>query len=152
MYKHLLVPLDGSTFAEAALTAALEIADKFESRITLIRILHTEENVLIDNPILQNAEVWAGIRQLETEEAQSYLNEKFIRLDEQNYDVATCFVEAGSAAEAIIEQAAELECDLIIMSTHGRSGLGRFVYGSVASKLIRHATQPIMLIRPQPEA
>lgn len=149
MYNHLLIPLDGSQFAEKALTAALEIADKFGSRLTLLRVLHTDENIVIDNPFLQSAELWAGIRQFEIEEAQSYLDEQFHRLDQLNYDVETCFVEAGSAADGIIEQASERGCDLIVISTHGRSGLSRFVLGSVANKVMRHTDIPILLIRPQ---
>lgn len=149
MYKHLLIPLDGSKFAEEALTAALEIADKFGSRLTLLRVLHTNENIFIDNPLLQNAELWAGVRQFEIEEAHSYLNELFNRLDQLNYDVETCFIETGSAADGIIEQAAERGCDLIVISTHGRSGLSRFVLGSVANRVMYHTNVPILLIRPK---
>jgi nucleotide-binding universal stress UspA family protein len=58
-------------------------------------------------------------------------------------------VRKGRPAEQIIEYASEKSFNLIVMSTHGRSGLGRWVFGSVASKVLHEASSPILLIRPQ---
>ena len=140
MFRSLLVPLDGSTFAEQALSAAGAIAMRSGAAVRLVRA-----HVPIGYGDLALVERW----------------EKEHRRDEREYlaRTATSFadrfgVETNSAlledpvAPAICHCAQEKEAALIVMSTHGRTGVSRAWLGSVADAVARHVTIPVLLIRP----
>ena len=145
---HMLVPLDGSELSEKALTAAYTLAGMSNAEITLIRVLRpVEEIIKIDE---QHAIYVDQQIDFKTRRANKYL--KTIRqLAAQKSLKINMVVEMGDAAEAIINFARNNPIDLIVMSTHGRSGLKRWVYGSVAGKMLRGAYHPILLIRSYPE-
>ncbi len=146
MFKHLLVPLDGSRLAEAALPVACELASKFESEITLLRV--------ISSPVLY-AEIdghtygraIANLRNQERDEANSYLNSQKGSLRQQGYVVHTRTLEDLSPSAAILSVADGDDIDGIVMSTHGRGGVSRWVNGSVADKVLRQCDVPILLVR-----
>ena len=82
----------------------------------------------------------------ESANARQYLQMTAERLRETGIRVDYA-IEVGDAATAIVEYAREQSVDLIVMSTHGRSGLGRWVYGSVADRVLRSSAQPVLLVR-----
>jgi nucleotide-binding universal stress UspA family protein len=145
MYSHLLVPLDGSRFAESALTHALEFAQKFGSKITLVRAIDPPHTIAAD--VGDTADMIIKMRELTKKEAESYLQSQSGSLRQQGYDVETEILMGTSTPQAILMAADDQNVDLIVMCTHGRSGLGRFVFGSVAEKVVRHAKVPVLLIR-----
>lgn len=151
MFSHLLVPLDGSSFAEAALKAAAELADKYHSRLLLVTIANAPHaaSTLADeahDPLL------GYIRHRIFEEATTYLGEKVAALQQQGYRVDSRLVEGSDTAEMILELARRNLVDTIVMSTHGRSGVSRWVFGSVAEKVLRGAEVPVLLLRPDAQA
>jgi nucleotide-binding universal stress UspA family protein len=86
------------------------------------------------------------ILEAEREEAVSYLASVAARLKQHNLNVSTEHFD-GPPAEEIVERARALGISLILMTTHGRSGLGRMVFGSVADSVLRHAPCPVLLVR-----
>lgn len=145
MYSHLLVPLDGSHFAESALPYALELAGKFDSKVTLVRSIDPPAIVAAD--VGDTAEMLLKMRELAQEEAKAYLTTKAGELRQEGYIVDVEMLIGTSPAQAILTAADDKDADLIVMCTHGRSGLGRFVFGSVAEKVVRHSNVPVLLIR-----
>jgi nucleotide-binding universal stress UspA family protein len=144
MFKHLLVPLDGSELAEIALPMAKVLALRFESEITLLRAIHLP-------PYIGNGfdftEVYANLSQNMQEEATAYLEAKLKGLLAAGFKANSHIVVGEPAADAILLAADELAVDTIVMSTHGRSGVMRWVFGSVADKVLQQANIPILLAR-----
>lgn len=138
MYSTIVVPLDNSELAEQALAHAVEIARRFEAHVELLTVVPSSLEATIESGAA--GEAWDP----RTLAAQEYLEAVSGRLAAEGISVSTT-VRRGDVAEEIIEHADH--CDLIVMSTHGRSGLGRWVYGSIADRTLRHAGVPILLVR-----
>ncbi len=140
MFKHLLVPLDGSNLAEAALPYASLLAVALDAQVTLVHII--EENA--------PAEIH-GERHLRTEdEACQYLDETKKLYFSENVEV-TCHVhteKTRNVARGIIEHVNELQPDMIVMSTHGKGGLRKMMAGNIAQQIIGHSHVPLFLVRP----
>jgi nucleotide-binding universal stress UspA family protein len=134
----ILVPLDGSALAESAVAKALEVAGGRAATLLLLRAAdaHTLPGV---DPTEAQVEV--------VREAEEYLAAVAARLEEQGIKSVETSVWYGPAAAAIVEASRLRKADLIVMSTHGRSGLGRLILGSVAESVLRGTTTPILLLR-----
>ena len=146
MFKHILVPLDGSYLAEAAIPAALELATRFNSKISLLRVTRTPYIASgLDGSAY--AELIVTLRQQEFDEADTYLQMMQKNLRQHNLVVDTFVREGDPVAELILEITEEEEVDTIVMSTHGRGGISRWVFGSVADRVLRQANIPVVLIR-----
>ncbi len=135
----ILIPLDGSKLAEQALTKALEAAQGAgEPTLFLLRAAE--------------ASAWLGTDATEEQvrvvgEAQEYLAAVAAYLARQGFHKVKTAVWYGSPASAIVEAARVEKADLIVMTTHGRSGLGRLILGSVAEAVVRGTSTPILLLR-----
>lgn len=134
-----LVPLDGSTLAETALPRAVEFV-KANPGATLLLLRAAEASAL------------PGIDAIEAQidavrEAETYLAAVESRLASEGVKNVTTSVWYGRPAPAIVEAAHIGRVDLIVMTTHGRSGMGRFFLGSVAESVLRGTTAPILLLR-----
>lgn len=149
-FKRILVPLDGSPLAERALPAALALAQKFGSQIILLRVL----DIPVPTPPTSHPEVTIGwvreARQQARQEAQSYLEAVQGELDRQAAKTRILLRDTAPA-EDILDVAGAEDIDLIIMSSHGRGGLARWTFGSIAEKVARHSPCPVLLIRQKPE-
>ncbi len=143
MYKRILLPLDGSKLAEAALPHAARLAQQFDSELVLLRVVVSPYAIVAPDLVLAGTD--PDLRELSTHAAQ-YLEGVAGQLRAQGLRVRTEVCE-GPVAEAILEHAAQLGVDLIVMSTHGRGGVLRWVYGSVAERVLQGSTCPILLIR-----
>lgn len=139
--KKIIVPLDGSVLAETAIPHAKELARRFEADLILVWVLHPMV-VMSDF----GGHSYEQLISLEEQEARSYLTAKEIELRKLGLSVQSKIME-GQAAQAIIDLTCQEQADLIVMSTHGRSGLGRWVHGSVATKVLQQAPCPIFLVR-----
>jgi nucleotide-binding universal stress UspA family protein len=149
-YKNILVPLDGSSLAERALPVARALAQKFDSQIILLRVL----DIPSPTPPTSHPEVTIGwvreAREYALQEAQSYLQAVQSELDRQG--VATqILLRDTSPAEDILDAVRTEGIDLIVMSSHGRGGLARWTFGSVAERVARHSLCPVLLVRAKPE-
>ncbi len=147
MFKHIVVPLDGSGFAEAALPYALEIAAQFDSDITLLRVVmppRIGEGAL--SP--ESANYVINMRDDLYKEAIDYLQQQKGSLRQQNFRVHYQVVESDDIAAEIISAVRGADADTIVMCTHGRGGLSRWLFGSVATRLLQSANVPVLVIRP----
>lgn len=151
MFNHLLVPLDGSHLAEAALPPALELASKFNSKISLIWVIQPPHLIMTAANGSVYAQLLAEMRQQSEQDAHAYLKAHQGSLRQQGYEVHTQVTEGENIADALLQVAENLKVDAIVMSTHGRGGLSRWVFGSVADKVLRYAGVPVLLIRAREE-
>ncbi len=148
MFKHIVVPLDGSGFAEAALPYAMEMAAQFDSDITLLRVVmppRVGEGAL--SP--ESANYVIRMRDDLYKEAIDYLQQQKGSLRQQNYRAHYQVVESEDIAAEIISAARGADADTIVMCTHGRGGLSRFLFGSVATRVLQSADVPVLVIRPK---
>jgi nucleotide-binding universal stress UspA family protein len=138
-FSKILVPLDGSLLAEAALPKAVELIGKSaDAALVLVRAAEATTVPGVD-PIDAQVSV--------VREAEDYLEAVATRLRGLGVPRVRTSVWYGAAAPSILEAAQRTKPDLIMMSTHGRSGLGRLVLGSVAESVLRDARTPVFLIR-----
>ena len=133
-----LVPLDGSTLAEMALPQALALLRDSPSA-TLILLRAAEATTL---PGVDPTEAQVAV----VREAEEYLDGVATRLRGEGLSRVTTSAWYSSAAQAIVEVARTRRVDLIVMSTHGRSGLRRVVRGSVAESVLRGTRTPVLLV------
>jgi nucleotide-binding universal stress UspA family protein len=145
MYNTILVPLDGSKRAEKILTHVEELALNTSSKIIFLQavrlpiIIDYEE----DETVLYRKELEEHIKQ--TKSYLSALKEKFRN---KGIEVKTCVMN-GSVVKAIIDCAEREDADLIAMTSHGRTGLARTFYGSVAAGVLHQIDRPLKIIRSQ---
>jgi nucleotide-binding universal stress UspA family protein len=140
MFKHILIPLDGSKMAEAALPAAAFLADKFASRVTLIHVV--ERNA--------PREVHGQTHLKNAQEAASYLREVSLRAFAAGIPV-DCHVhetEVDNVAGSIVAHADELKHDLVIMCSHGRGKSLHLFMGSIAQRVIGLGSLPVLITHP----
>ena len=140
MYKRILVPLDQSDLAEQALPHAVAIAQAMHARVTLVGVVD-----VLDREAAHEAGVtlhWEA----QIEALGAYLQALCQRLGDEN---VLCHGEVlkGDVAGEIMRFAEEEHCDLIVMATHGRSGLAKWVHGSLADQLVAQSPAPILLVR-----
>jgi nucleotide-binding universal stress UspA family protein len=137
MYKTILVPLDGSTLAENILTEVEELAVLLNAKLYLIYVSRAHVIPGVDPT---NAQVRV------VKEAQIYLESLKEKLSAKTIDIKL-HTPYGNPADKILEVSKRDDIDLIAMSTHGRSGIGRWLLGSVAEKVVRHSDIPVLLLR-----
>ena len=142
MFKKILVPLDGSSFAEEALPHARELAECGGAEIVLVRV---------DEPYEPPPGIFVpatAIPEVVRLSAGEYLEQLVSRLRLAGIKVESAVLD-GKVADAILKYAREEGVDLIVMSTHGRTGISRLLMGSVAEQIVHGARCPVLLIRPQ---
>jgi nucleotide-binding universal stress UspA family protein len=147
MYGKILVPLDGSRTAEKVLPYARYLSGKFKVPIELLAVIDIAEiasHIASEKARFLDTIIEDGVRH-----STSYL--RGVATTFSDIDVS-CSVEKGNAGDAIIERAASDKSMLITMATHGRSGLNRFLLGSVAEKVLRGTANPLLLIRATDDA
>ncbi len=161
MAERILVPLDGSSLGEAA----LEYLNTFiantcpEKKVTVI-LFH-----VVFSPSQHLGEYYdvdaygagslystpGGTEPLDKlmKNAQLYLARAAKKISSRYAEVKTEVAEGNDPAVEIIKKEVELECDLVVMSTHGRSGLSRWAFGSVTDKVLRGGSAPVLMVRAQ---
>jgi nucleotide-binding universal stress UspA family protein len=146
--KRILVPLDGSELSEQILESALELGGLTQTEYILMRVV--EPFIIVGYPPLaQSSRIDVKLTQAQVAEAQHYVDRIAERLRAAGHRTQARALLAEQVAVAIIDEARRQEADLIAMTTHGRSGLARLLLGSVADKVLRGATVPLLLARPR---
>lgn len=152
MYKKILVPLDGSKLAEGVVPHVQDLARRYGSEVILMQVVPPLSKLVMETEAVAMGEARAGpeaataVAKAERESAHAYLEGVAKRLRAEGIQVRAEIL-TGEAGDAVVTHAHSELVDLIAMSTHGRSGLGRLVYGSVADHVLRHAGAPVLLIR-----
>lgn len=150
MYRHILVPLDGSALAEQVLPHVRNLAaHEGTTKITLLRAVPPIFTSSVDYSGMLAASTADEQESLESE-ARAYLERIAAPFRSEGY---TVHVEVSTmpAAEAILDYAESQRADLIAIATHGRSGISRWVFGSVTQKVIQAAPVPVLVIRSREE-
>ena len=146
MYKRILVPLDGSDLSERALQPAFDLATQFQAQVILLRVIAMDDTTAA---VAGSGPQFLNLRDMREErdraESEDYLKGILAQCAANEVPVVTR-VAFGAAPEMIVQTADQTQAELIVMSTHGRSGLNRFLYGSVAEAVLRGTQLPLLLI------
>ena len=139
MYQQILVPTDGSPAAESAVEQAVSLAKQYDATIHALYIVDTSAYSTLE----AGAEVIINALEEEGEQAVAEIE---AAATEAGVDVKTT-VSAGTAYRSILEYAGNNGIDLIVMGTHGRRGLDRYLLGSVTERVVRTAKMPVLTVR-----
>jgi nucleotide-binding universal stress UspA family protein len=149
MSRQILVPVDGSTFAEQALPFAVHAARRDGAELVLALVHSRYAPAAMDPALRQMMDDWEDA---EAEREAAYLRELAARVSERHGVAATPRLLNGDVVSAIGHEVRNREARLVVMTTHGRAGLERAWLGSVADALLRELEVPVLVIRPEPEA
>lgn len=148
MYTHIMVPLDGSELAECVLPQVVSIATGCGvPKVSLVRAVPP---LKIYSSEFEGTIAIAEMQKIEDQSiasARQYLEKKAqeLRKDGINPQISVMF---GNVLDALTDFAEKNKVDLIVIATHGRSGISRFVWGSVADRILRTAKVPVLMVRP----
>jgi len=149
MYKHILVPTDGSELSDKAVEAAIKLAKLAGARITAF---HAVEPYPLQGAYAAEA---SGVAELQPEVfaerseeyAKRVLDTVASAAAAAKVECATGYATSRSISQAIVEKARRDNCDLIVMASHGRRGLEGFLLGSETQKVLTHSTIPVLVYR-----
>ncbi len=151
MYSKVLVPLDGLELAECILDHVRTIVTGCQvSEVVLLTVVEVYEKGLPSTTWggVISAEQGAELAAESIAKAKNYLTQVANRLKEEGMFVQPVVIQ-GKVAEGILDYAVKNQVDLIMMSTHGRSGPSRWALGSVADRVIRHSLIPVLIVSPK---
>lgn len=153
LYKKILLTHDGSKLATTAIPHALAVAVAFRSEAILLHVVESVEQAMlrlqVDGRIPVSDTVTDSVIESVTwdkKKATQQLNKIKDEFEAQGINEVKVLVEEGFANSVIVQVAKKQKCDLIVISTHGRSGLGRVLLGSVADHVVRHVKCPVLLV------
>ena len=170
MIRTIIVPLDGSEFSERALPVSLELATAFKALLVLVCVAGSESAIplqLTEEDQKEISEQYAdmgeedmvlstGPRKVEraqeqiraVDEAEEYLASVAAKLSDTGVQIEVA-APYGPAVEGILSEIDLRSADLVVMCTHGRSGLNRLISGSVASAVLAHSPVPVLMVPPR---
>ncbi len=149
MYKHILIATDGSELSEKGLDHGLALARALDAAVTVVTVTANE----FLSPYAMAGEVADGINPLETyrkateAEASEILRSASDKARSVGVGITTRHIAERPPAEGIIEAATEHNCDLIVMSSHGRRGVTRLLLGSQTAEVVATTTIPVLVVR-----
>lgn len=147
MYTKILVPLDGSELAECVLPQVEAITTGCQvSTVVFARVAEPLEIPDGESKMALPEEQWRQIEADRTLDAQKYLEQLVERLDFKGAQLEAKVL-SGKAADTLADYADGNDFDLIVIATHGRSGVSRWVWGSVAERILRSACVPVLMVR-----
>jgi nucleotide-binding universal stress UspA family protein len=148
MYRNILVPLDGSELAECSLQHAKAIAKGCNAaELTVFRAVEPLSAQSVAILIETGDDALEKVQYENEKDAQDYISKIESRLKEEGFPSRGVVAE-GRPSDEILEYSQKNNVDLIVMSTHGRSGISRFFFGSEAEKVSRHSPIPVLLVSP----
>lgn len=144
MFKHILVPVDGSSAAQLAVEKAMGLARAFSSRVTVMFVIdpYPFTGVGTDFAYGQDAYLSAA-----TAEANAAIQTARSALEAAGVSVDTSVVESHTAWRGVVQAAESGQADLIVMGSHGRSGLEKLLLGSVTQAVLSHTLLPVLVVR-----
>ena len=146
MYKKILVPLDGSKRAEAILPHVKNLALRFKAKVIFFIVI--EPGHFIEHDEITYATTYEERLDHQIKETESYLVSILEQFREEGIKVQT-LIGDGPVVKAILDAAESESADLLAMASHGRSGLSRTFYGSIAAGVLQRIDRPLLLIRSQ---
>lgn len=137
--SNILVPLDGSDLAEGALEVAIDIAKPAGGMVTLFVAAEPEAAQALF-AFADSEEITRAMA------ADAYLDQVAARLGDSGVEAVKTSSDGSNVAAEIVDRAAAEDVSMIVMTSHGRSGIGRWLLGSVADKVARSATVPVVIV------
>jgi nucleotide-binding universal stress UspA family protein len=148
MYKKILVPLDGSEFSECSLEHVKAIASGCRvPQTVLLRVVEPLSAETVSALAMAGGDLMRRAELESQAEAKDYMKKTKASLANDGLAVETAIVD-GRAAEEILDYAKNNKVDLIVMTTHGKTGISRWFFGSVAEKVLQHSAVPVLMISP----
>lgn len=144
MFKHLLLPADGSDNTHRAIEKALALAQAFNSRVTAIYVVDPFAFTGVGADFSYGQAEYLSAA---ADEAKAALQQARDAFTAAGISVDTALVEAHSIHKGILAKAREVGADLIVMGSHGKSGLEKWVLGSVTAQVLSHAHLPVLVVR-----
>lgn len=144
MFKHILVPVDGSKTADLAVGKAIGLAKAFGSRVTVIYVIDPYPFTGVGSDFAYGQAEYLSAATSEANAAVKAAKEAFAGA---SVTVAASVVESHTAWRGIVDAADSLQADLIVIGSHGRSGLEKLVLGSVAQAVLSHTKLPVLVVR-----
>jgi nucleotide-binding universal stress UspA family protein len=149
MFKHILLPVDGSPTSLQPLEKAVAIAQAFKSQVTVIYVIDPYAFTGVGTDFAYGQAEYLGAATAEANKALKFSRDQFAAA---GIEVTTEVVEGHAVYKGILETATSSGADLIVMGSHGRKGLEKLVLGSVASQVLSHAHLPVLIVRDFHEA
>jgi len=138
MYDEILFPTDGSEGADAALTHAMELADTYDATVHVLSV--------VDSSYLGSSAAEATTFEALREAGEQAAAETIDRIEDRDIEAVPA-IEEGQPYATILDYAEDADIDVIVMGTHGRRGLDRFLLGSVTEKVVRASEVPVVTVR-----
>ena len=158
-FKKILCPVDLSGFSLEALKLAVKVVEASEGTLDVLHVIHNPFDEIYMTPITQAdpalIEMYANEPQRRakilraTEEHSEVLLKQFCHDVVQHYGKVRYHIRKGDPFEAILDATEDLLTDLVVLATHGRTGVKRLVIGNVAEKIVRHAPCPVLTVKPK---
>lgn len=142
MYETILLPTDGSDAGEGAVENAFDLARQYGATVHVIHVVE---------PFYTLNEGLTGMYDVLEREGQQVLDDLAARAEEAGIDAVT-ELRMGTPHEEILDYAEEHDADVVVMGTHGRTGLDRYLVGSVAERVVRLCDAPVLTVHPPAEA
>ncbi|MFA6445593.1 MAG: universal stress protein [Sterolibacterium sp.] len=147
MFKHILVPTDGSGFSNKAVSTGARLAKSLGAKLLLLHVRSPIESPHhVEGGALSNLGGKVMMQEIEDEE-RKLLDAALEIAATDGASAETAFVAGYSTYDAIIRIAGEQGCDLIVMASHGRSGISGLILGSETQKVLTHTTIPVLVVR-----
>jgi nucleotide-binding universal stress UspA family protein len=148
MYKHILIAIDGSDLAARALEHGLALASQHKAKVTVVTVTELWSAADIAHEIRQGrADAIGRFEEIAAAGASKILDDAGTRARSHNLTCNLVHVKDQHPAEGIVATANETGCDLIVMASHGRRGISRFMLGSIAYEVLSHCKVPALIVR-----
>jgi nucleotide-binding universal stress UspA family protein len=144
MFKHLLVPIDGSATSQLAVEKAIGLARAFDSAVSVLFVIDPYPFSGVGADFSYGQMQYLGAAKAEANDALAAARQAF---ETAGVRVNTALVESHAVWRGIVEAAEAGGADLIVMGSHGRSGIEKLVLGSVAQRVLAHAHLPVLVVR-----
>jgi len=145
MFKHILLPTDGSELSEKAIHEGIRLAKRLDAKVTGVCIIPEQHPFFYETEI--PAEALAQIAKQSKEAAETYLSVIQKKAEEAGVACEVVFKVTDYIYETIIRVAEQKGCDLIMMASHGRRGVQAFIIGSETQKVLTHSKIPVLVYR-----
>ena len=146
MFKHILIPVDGSEFSDRAMDAGVRFAKSINARITGFIAEPNYIQPSYSELMTRQAESVEAYENRTRQHAEAALNRLGSRAHAEGVEFAVSSAQSSVPSEAIIAAAEEKGCDLILMASHGRHGLDKLIHGSVTSDVMTHTRIPVLVV------
>ncbi|MDO9165462.1 MAG: universal stress protein [Rhodoferax sp.] len=144
MFKHILVPVDGSPTSQLAVEKAIGLAKAFGSRVTAIFVIDPYPFTGVGTDFAYGQAEYLNAA---TSEANAAIKTTKTAFEGAGVAVETSVIEAHAAWRGVVQAAESVQADLIVMGSHGRSGLEKLVLGSVTQAVLSHTRLPVLVVR-----